>query len=48
MGLVHAINKAFNSYLSWIVLIVAVVAFLVPGLFDWAAKQTVSQVQTPV
>ncbi len=45
MGLVHAINKAFNSYLSWIVLIVAVVAFLVPSLFDWAAKQTVPLLQ---
>lgn len=35
MNVVHAINRVFNAYLSWIVLACAVVAFLLPTAFAW-------------
>lgn len=45
MSFIQSINRVFNDYLSWIVLIVAVIAFLVPDLFVGAAKQTVPLLQ---
>lgn len=45
MDKIRQINRVFNKYLSWIVLLTALVAFLVPGGFTWAAKQTVPLLQ---
>lgn len=35
MQFVHSVNRLFNSYLSWIVLLTAVIAYLLPNLFAW-------------
>ena len=45
MNFIRSINRLFNDYLAWIVLAVAVIAFLVPSLFIEAAKQTVPLLQ---
>lgn len=45
MNFVRSINRLFNDYLAWIVLAMAVIAFLVPEVFMGAAKQTVPLLQ---
>ena len=45
MNFIRSINRLFNDYLAWIVLAMAVIAFLVPELFMGAAKQTVPLLQ---
>ncbi len=45
MSFVRSVNAIFNKYLSWIVLLVAVVAFMMPSNFIWAAKETVLLLQ---
>lgn len=35
MQFVHSVNRLFNSYLSWIVLLTAVIAYLLPNFFAW-------------
>ena len=45
MSFIRSINALFNKYLSWIVLLVAAVAFVLPANFIWAAKQTVLLLQ---
>ena len=45
MNAINKINHLFNNYLPWIVLAVAVVAFLLPGIFTEAAKLTVPLLQ---
>ncbi len=45
MNVINKINHLFNNYLPWIVLAVAVVAFVLPGIFTEAAKLTVPLLQ---
>ena len=35
MSVIRSINHLFNSYLSWIVLLMAVLAYLLPTVFSW-------------
>ena len=35
MSLIRSINHLFNSYLSWIVLLMAVLAYMLPTFFAW-------------
>lgn len=35
MSIIYDINRVFNGYLSWIVLLTAVVAYLLPNFFAW-------------
>ena len=45
MSFIRSVNRLFNDYLAWIVLAMAVIAFLVPEVFMGAAKQTVPLLQ---
>ena len=45
MSFIRSVNAVFNQYLSWIVLLAAVVAFMLPQQFVWAAKETVLLLQ---
>ena len=35
MSIIRSLNHLFNSYLSWIVLLMAVLAYLLPTVFSW-------------
>ncbi|MDU5734134.1 MAG: bile acid:sodium symporter, partial [Veillonella sp.] len=35
MSVIRSINHLFNSYLSWIVLLMAVLAYMLPAVFSW-------------
>ena len=35
MSVIRSINHLFNSYLSWIVLLMAVLAYMLPTVFSW-------------
>ena len=45
MNRIRQINHIFNQYLSWIVLLVAALGFLLPSLFTGVAKLTVPLLQ---
>ena len=35
MSVIRSINHLFNSYLSWIVLLMAILAYMLPTVFSW-------------
>ena len=35
MSIIRSLNHLFNSYLSWVVLLMAVLAYVLPTVFSW-------------